>query len=308
MNAVVLYAHFVLAISLGPCERPGGWPIACRSERHQPERYVRISVQSMRRVLLLDCDGVLAETELYGHLPAFNQTFVDLGVPLSWSREEYGRLLAVTGGKERMLHALTPELIEEAGLPSDPDALAAEAARWHAHKTAVFSAMIAGRVVEPRSGIRRLVSEAIAAGWEVAMVSTSALASVEGVMLLAFGPELAQRLAIFTGDSVPRKKPAPDIYLDALERLDAPLDSTVAIEDSRNGLLAATGAGIVCVITRSAFTPDENMEEATIVMSELGDPGLPAPVVEANHTAAVIDGYLTLGALEACFGSRRPAA
>ena len=55
----------------------------------------------MSPALILDCDGVLAETELNGHLPAFNRTFADLGLPLRWSQGEYGRLLSVGGGKER---------------------------------------------------------------------------------------------------------------------------------------------------------------------------------------------------------------
>jgi beta-phosphoglucomutase-like phosphatase (HAD superfamily) len=43
--------------------------------------------------IIFDCDGVLADTERYGHLPAFNQTFAEVGVPLQWSEEEYGHKL-----------------------------------------------------------------------------------------------------------------------------------------------------------------------------------------------------------------------
>ena len=39
--------------------------------------------------LIFDCDGVLADTEQHGHLPAFNQTFIDFNVPVQWSSEEY---------------------------------------------------------------------------------------------------------------------------------------------------------------------------------------------------------------------------
>ena len=43
------------------------------------------------------------------------------------------------------------------------------------------------------------------------------------------------------------------------------------IEDSRNGLLAATGAGLPTVITTSAYTTEEDFKEAVIVVPELGD-------------------------------------
>ena len=38
--------------------------------------------------LIFDCDGVLADTERYGHLPAFNQTFRNFGLPVQWLEEE----------------------------------------------------------------------------------------------------------------------------------------------------------------------------------------------------------------------------
>ena len=50
--------------------------------------------------LIFDCDGVLADTEQYGHLPAFNQTFAEFGVPVQWSVEEYAEKVKIGGGKE----------------------------------------------------------------------------------------------------------------------------------------------------------------------------------------------------------------
>ena len=81
--------------------------------------------------IIFDCDGVLADTERYGHLPAFNQTFREVGVPLEWSEEEYGRKLQIAGGKERMASELTPEFSRAHGLPEDPDGRAALLASWH---------------------------------------------------------------------------------------------------------------------------------------------------------------------------------
>ena len=52
--------------------------------------------------LILDCDGVLADTERYGHLVAFNQTFAEFGLPVHWSLGDYREKLRIGGGKERM--------------------------------------------------------------------------------------------------------------------------------------------------------------------------------------------------------------
>ena len=64
--------------------------------------------------LIFDCDGVLADTERFGHLPAFNATFREFGLPVQWSEEEYGGLLAIGGGKERMATLLTPTIARPA--------------------------------------------------------------------------------------------------------------------------------------------------------------------------------------------------
>ena len=47
--------------------------------------------------LILDCDGVLADTERYGHLVAFNQTFAEFGLPVRWSLDEYHEKVRIGG-------------------------------------------------------------------------------------------------------------------------------------------------------------------------------------------------------------------
>ena len=75
-----------------------------------------------------------------------------------------------------------------------------------------------------RPGIARIVDEALAAGWSLAVASTSAEESVRAVLEHVVGADVAARFAVFAGDVVPAKKPDPAIYLLALERMgvDAP--------------------------------------------------------------------------------------
>ena len=74
---------------------------------------------------------------------------------------------------------------------------------------------------------------------------------------------------ICAGDSVPNKKPAPDVYLRALEELGLPAGRCVAIEDSRNGLLSARAAGITTIVTPCLYTHGENFGEAALVIDNL---------------------------------------
>jgi HAD superfamily hydrolase (TIGR01509 family) len=251
--------------------------------------------------LLFDCDGVLADTERFGHLPAFNATFREFGLPVVWSAEEYGRLLLIGGGKERMATLFTPAFVAATGLPSDLEGQATELARWHARKTVIYTEMVAAGKLPPRPGIRRIIGEAQDAGWTLGVASTSAEASVRAILDVAAGPDRAARFdLVLAGDVVAHKKPAPDIYQLAVERLAVAPVEVLVIEDSRNGLLAAVGAGLRCVVTVSDYTADEEFGEAVLVVSSLGDPGGEVSRVLANRGGASPGDWVTSTDLEAC--------
>ncbi|MEI7989917.1 MAG: HAD-IA family hydrolase [Chloroflexota bacterium] len=254
------------------------------------------------KALIFDCDGVLADTERYGHLPAFNQTFQEFGLPVCWSEEEYGIKLKIAGGKERMASFLTPEFVAKVGLATDPVSQKEMVADWHKFKTQTYKQMIREGRLPGRPGIRRVVQEAKDAGWALAVASTSAEESVRGVLEYVVGKDLASGFLVLAGDIVPKKKPAPDIYLLALEKLGISPDDSLVVEDSRNGLLAAIRAGVRCVVTLSSYTWEEDMSEALLVVSDLGEPGSPMQVV-ANRSKARPGEYITLRDLEDCLQS-----
>jgi dihydroxyacetone kinase phosphoprotein-dependent L subunit len=246
------------------------------------------------RALILDCDGVLADTERYGHLVAFNRTFAEFGLPVHWSLDDYRDKVRIGGGKERMASLLTPRFVAAAGLPADPAGQQAAVAAWHKRKTEIYTQLVASGAVPPRSGVARIVGEALAAGWRVAVASTSAQPSVAATLERAVGAARASAVKVFAGDIVPRKKPAPDIYLTALDWLGLPPGQVVVIEDSRNGLLAAAGAGLATVVTVNDLTRDEDFSEAALVVSALGDPGGERAAVLANRAGITAGDWITL--------------
>jgi HAD superfamily hydrolase (TIGR01509 family) len=252
--------------------------------------------------LIFDCDGVLADTERYGHLPAFNQTFREFGLPVQWSEEEYGIKLKIAGGKERMASLLTPEFVAKAGLPADAEEQKKMIADWHKRKSETYKQLIREGRLPGRPGVKRIVQEASAAGWKLAVASTSAEESVRGVLEYVVGHDLAGEFLVLAGDVVPKKKPAPDIYLLTLEKLGMPADQCLVVEDSSNGLLAAQAAGIRCIVTLSSYTWEEDMSGALLVVSDLGEADAPMQLV-ANHSQAHPGPYLTLKDLEACLHS-----
>jgi dihydroxyacetone kinase phosphoprotein-dependent L subunit len=263
------------------------------------------------RALIFDCDGVLADTERYGHLVAFNQVFEEFGLPVRWSPAEYKEKLRIGGGKERMASLLTPEFVAAAGLPADPAGQRAMLATWHRRKTEIYTGLVAAGAVPPRPGVARVAAQALDAGWRLAVASTSAADSVTATLERAVGPESARQIMVFAGDIVAHKKPAPDIYLAALDWLGLPPGQVLVVEDSRNGLRAATAAGLACVITVNDYTADEDFGEAALVVSSLGDPEGEHTSVLANRTGAAPGDWVTLEDLAACFpdqGAVMPSA
>jgi len=256
---------------------------------------------------VLDCDGVLADTERYGHLVAFNQMFAEFGLPVRWSVADYQEKVRIGGGKERLASLLTPEFVAAAGLPTDAAGQQAAVAAWHRRKTAIYAELVAAGAVPPRPGIARIVADALAAGWLVAVASTSAEPSVRVTLERAVGAGSARAVTVFAGDIVPRKKPAPDIYQLAQESLGVPADRVVVVEDSRNGLQAATGAGLTCMITVNDFTAAEDFSEAALVVSSLGDPGGEQTTVLANRSRATPGAWITLADLTS-LGAPMPTA
>lgn len=252
--------------------------------------------------IIFDCDGVLADTERDGHLPAFNQTFAEFNLPVRWSESEYGEKLKIGGGKERLSCLLTPEFVQKAGLPTAADAQKRVIAEWHKRKSAIYQEMVQSGRLPGRSGVARLTRDAIAAGWTLVVASTSAESSVRAVLEYVVGQEQAAHFKIFAGDIVPHKKPAPDIYLLAKEQLNLSPQDTLVIEDSRNGLLAAIKAGFRCLVTVSSYTEHEDLHEAVLVVSEFGEPNAPMRVL-ANRSRAMLGEYVTLQVIKACLES-----
>ena len=190
-----------------------------------------------------------------------------------------------------------------AGLPRDPRGQRDWLARFHARKTAIFREIAESGALRPRTGIVRLVDAALEAGWTLAVASTASEDSVGVILETVLGPRRAGRFTIFAGDVVAAKKPDPAIYELALERLGTTPSDTVVVEDSRNGLLAAAGAGLRCVITVSHFSAGEDFTGAALVVSSLGDPDEPMTIL-SNRSPASPDGYVTLGDLAAVLDAR----
>ncbi len=226
------------------------------------------------RALLLDCDGVLAEVEDSGHLRAFNRVWAEEGVAWQWSQQDYRAATARTcGGHDRLLRlADSAAFRQQFGPISDDAEWFATTLRWHRRKTEFLGEEIRKHGVTGRPGVRRLATEAVAAGWQVAVVSSGARRTVELITDQVLGRDIAEAAVVVTGEDVSSKKPDPECYVVALDRCGVTADTAVAVEDNASGLAAATGAGIPCLVTVTPSSRDQDLSGALAVLDCLGDP------------------------------------
>ncbi len=220
--------------------------------------------------LIFDVDGTLAETEEW-HRHSFNAAFADAGLDWHWDQAEYGGLLEVTGGKERIRHYA-------AGRGETIDA--AMIARLHADKTVRYVASIEAGAVALRPGVSRLLHEAREADLRLAIATTTTPENVTALLRTTLGADGARLFdCVGAGDMVAAKKPAPDIYRFVLDRLRIAPGRCIAFEDTPNGLHAAQGAGIATVVTTSLYGGTAGFEDALMIVDGLGDADAPCRVL-----------------------------
>ena len=245
-----------------------------------------------------DQDGVIIDTEKDGHRVAFNRTFKDFGFDFEWSVEDYHGLLQVAGGKERMRHYLHTVGF---GQPLDPSKEDELIKQLHQHKTDLFVRLLEDNELPLRPGIHRIMREINQLDLILGVCTTSNQRSAQAVTQSMLG-DIRFDL-VLAGDVVSRKKPDPEIYLLALEKSGLHPDEAIVIEDSQNGVSAAKAAGLYVVATTNYYTEQEDLSQADIVVTCLGDPQGERGVLRAGGERLDYSGVLSAQQLMAYFSS-----
>jgi beta-phosphoglucomutase len=191
------------------------------------------------RGVIFDLDGVLAISEPLLAEAAI-ELFAEKGVAMT--PEDFRPFIGM--GEDRYVGGAA----EAKGVPVD---LVRDKARLYA----IYDRVIRGRL-RPLPGAVEMVHRCRELGLAIAVAS-----GADRVKVLANLREIGLPAGVFDtvvdGNHVERKKPAPDIFLEAARRLDLPPTTCLVIEDAVSGVAAARAAGMRCLAVTSTFGAEE---------------------------------------------------
>ncbi|MBB5164437.1 HAD hydrolase-like protein [Mycobacterium sp. AZCC_0083] len=234
-------------------------PVACdvRTFWWDAGRPAHAAVEPLKAVIF-DLDGALADVERDGQRLAFNAAFAAHGLDISWTVEEYGRLMCIGDEQRRIASAL-----RRRGFGRVSAEIAAHVSRT---KNDLFEASVLNGDVTARTGLEDLVNSLFFAGVPIAVVSTGSRTWVEPLVRQLVGDGIAE--TVVTPDDLPNPGREPDLHGYALWELGLAPESALAVAGTHRGLRAARAAKLATLVVTTGYSIGGDFACAAEVRSE----------------------------------------
>lgn len=202
------------------------------------------------KAVIFDMDGVLTDSE-----PLINQAAVALFQERGVQVKPEDFLPFVGTGEDRYIGGVAELYGQDWDIPQAKK------------RTYEIYLELVPQVLQAFPGAVSLARACRDQGWRIAVASSADRMKIDA-NLQAIGMPSTEWDAVVAGEDVEHKKPAPDIFLKAAERLGvAPVDCVV-IEDARHGVEAAIAAGMRCIAVEHTF-PASELHAATHVVPHI---------------------------------------
>lgn len=215
------------------------------------------------KAVIFDVDGTLANTERFGHMPACNEAFEKMGLPIEWEWPYFKTLLKSIQGNANRLRDELERKFKLSRIEMESIIIEFEVLKKNLYIHKYLPQ------VQLRSGVIEFIEAVKNAGLRMAIVSTSYEVQINELIknqltpyYKSFNPILGKESGIKTGDE-------GVLYTICANTLGVFPSECLAIEDSEVGLKAALKAGISTVITYNEYTKDDDFEGALEVLPSL---------------------------------------
>jgi len=193
----------------------------------------------MIKGVLFDMDGVLVDTERY-ICEAAVKMFAERGVKV----KEEDFIPFVGAGENRYVGGVA----EKYGVKEDINIIKARTYE-------IYGQIVKGRL-QPLEGVREFIKKCKAKGLKLAVATSADRIKME-INLSEIGLPEDTFDATINGLEVERKKPFPDIFINASKKLGLDAKDCLVVEDAVNGVEAAKAAGAHVLGLTTSFTPAE---------------------------------------------------
>ena len=188
------------------------------------------------KAVLFGSIGTLIETSDIQR-ESFNQAFKEAGLDWYWDQEDYTKLLKKSGGTKR---------IEDFAEKNNTNV---DAKKIRERKTQIYNEKINSTIISPREGVLDVLEYALKNKIKIGFVTSTTLNNIESVFK-TLNNQIKKNQFDFIGNNtlIKDEKPAPDIYIKALNSLELESSECIAIEDTVESALSAHKAQILSLI------------------------------------------------------------
>ena len=198
------------------------------------------------KAILFGSIGTLIETSDLQR-EAFNQAFKEAGLDWYWDQADYTKLLKKSGGTKR---------IEDFAEKNNTNV---DAKKIRERKTQIYNDKINSSLISPRDGVLDVLEYALKNKIKIGFVTSTTLDNIDAVFK-TLNNQIKKNYFDFIGNNklIKEAKPAPDIYIKALNSLELNSSECIAIEDSVESALSAYRAKIKCIAFPGLFHVDDD--------------------------------------------------
>ena len=209
------------------------------------------------KAIIFGSIGTLVETSDIQR-QSFNHAFKQIGIDWYWDKNKYKKLLKKSGGINRVEYFAN---INQSTVDSK---------KIRELKTQYFNRYLNSNIINPREGVLKVIKYAKLNNIKIGLASTTTIENIDAIFT-TLKDKIIKTDFNFIGNNklIKKVKPYPDIYFEALKKLNVKKNECIAIEDSVESAKSAYEARIECIAFPGLFHLNDDFSFCKRILKKL---------------------------------------